>query len=225
MSQIDSKALFKIGYGLYLVTCRDCMRDRDNALILNSIMQVTNKPDRVAVCINKANYSHELIRDSGVMNVLCLDESAPFSLFEHYGMQSGRVADKFKGVTYTRASNGLPLPTEHTNAYFALAVESYSDLGSHGMFICTITESAVLSNAPGMTYAYYHANVKPKAAPAKKSGYVCKVAATSTRATRFLRISSAPGASTAPRILNRSKPLPKPNPFPHRTYRKRRVKI
>ena len=172
MNNIDSKALFKIGYGLYLVSCRDTMNDRDNALILNSVMQVTNNPDRLAVCINKANYSHDLVKDSGLINVLCLDESAPFSLFERYGMQSGRVADKLRGVSFTRSANGLVLPTEHTNAYLSLQVENYSDLGSHGMFICTILESAVLSDKPSMTYAYYHANVKPKpaAAAAKKSG-------------------------------------------------------
>jgi flavin reductase (DIM6/NTAB) family NADH-FMN oxidoreductase RutF len=178
MSQIDSKALFKIGYGLYLVTCRDTMNDRDNALILNSVMQVTNNPDRLAVCINKANYSHDLIKDSGIMNVLCLTESAPFSLFEHYGMQSGKTTDKLRGVAMTRSCNGLPLPTEHVNAYFVLQVESYTDLGSHGMFICTIIESATLSNEPSMTYAYYHANVKPKPAAttaAKAKGYVCKI--------------------------------------------------
>jgi flavin reductase (DIM6/NTAB) family NADH-FMN oxidoreductase RutF len=178
MSQIDSKALFKIGYGLYLVTCRDTMNDRDNALILNSVMQVTNNPDRLAVCINKANYSHDLIKDSGIMNVLCLTESAPFSLFEHYGMQSGKTTDKLRGVVMTRSCNGLPLPTEHVNAYFVLQVESYTDLGSHGMFICTIIESATLSNEPSMTYAYYHANVKPKpaaATAAKAKGYVCKI--------------------------------------------------
>ena len=175
MSNIDSKALFKLGYGLYLVTCRDTMNDRDNALILNSVMQVTINPDRLAVCINKANYSHELIKDSGVMNVLCLDESAPFSLFQHYGMQSGRSVNKLQGMSYSRASNGLTLPTEHTNAYFALSVKEYTDLGSHGLFLCEIIESAVLSDAPSMTYAYYHANVKPKAPAAQKKGYVCKI--------------------------------------------------
>ena len=175
MSNIDSKALYSLGYGLYVVTCRDEAKGRDNALILNSVMQVASNPDRIAVCINKANYSHDIVKENGKMNVLCLDESAPFSLFERYGFFSGRDRDKLADVTFTRTENGLPLLNEHVNTCISLCVEEYTDLGSHGMFFCTITESRVLSAAPSMTYAYYHANVKPKAAPKKKVGYVCTI--------------------------------------------------
>ena len=169
---MDLTALFKIGYGLYVVTSNDGIKD--NGLILNSIMQVTDSPNRIAVTVNKMNYSHDVIRESGRMNVNCLTEEAPFKVFEHFGFQSGRNVDKFADCTPNRTQSGLVVLPHYVNAYFELAVEQYIDLGSHGMFICSITEANVLSNAPSMTYAYYHANVKPKPA-AKKKGYVCKI--------------------------------------------------
>ena len=169
---MDLTALFKIGYGLYVVTSHD--GNKDNGLILNSIMQVTDSPNRIAVTINKRNYSHDVIRESGKMNVNCLTEEAPFSVFEVFGFQSGRDVDKFANCTPNRTENGLVILPKYINAYFELAVEQYIDLGSHGMFICAITEANVVSSAPSMTYAYYHANVKPKPAP-KKKGYVCKI--------------------------------------------------
>lgn len=175
MTQINPNALFRIGYGLYLVSCKDEETGKDNALILNSIMQVTDTPPRLAVCINKSNHSYSLIHRSGIMNVLCLDEGAPFSLFEHYGMVSGRCEDKFRSVPYSRTANGLALPTDHVNAYLSLHVEQESNLGTHALFLCSITESDILSDVPSMTYAYYHANVKPKPTAAKKHGFVCKI--------------------------------------------------
>ena len=169
---MDLTALFKIGYGLYVVTSND--GNKDNGLILNSIMQVTDSPNRIAVTINKRNYSHDVIQKSGKMNVNCLTEEAPFKVFEVFGFQSGRDVDKFADCTPSRTQGGLVILPKYINAYFELAVEQYIDLGSHGMFICAITEADVISSAPSMTYAYYHANVKPKPA-AKKKGYVCKI--------------------------------------------------
>ena len=174
---IDSKALFKIGYGLYVVTTND--GNRDNGLIVNTVMQVTDSPVRVAVAINKKNYSHDVIRASGKMNVNCLSTEAPFKVFEAFGFKSGRDTDKFEGCNPNRAANGLVYLPHYINAYFSLSVESYVDLGSHGMFICSVTEAKNISNEASMTYSYYHANVKPK--PQKdlpktdKKRYVCTV--------------------------------------------------
>lgn len=169
---MDLTALFKIGYGLYVVTSND--GHKDNGLILNSIMQVTDSPNRIAVTINKRNYSHDVIRESGKMNVNCLTEEAPFAVFEAFGFKSGRDTDKFANCSPARTQSGLVVLPKYINAYFELAVEQYIDLGSHGMFICSITEASVVSDAASMTYAYYHAHVKPKPA-AKKKGYVCKI--------------------------------------------------
>ena len=173
MSSIDSKALFKIGYGLYVLTVND--GKKDNGLIVNTVMQLTSNPVQLAVAVNKENYSHDVIRATGKMNVCALTESAPFSLFEHFGFQSGKTVDKFAGTAPARAENGLPILTEHTNAFLSLEVQKYEDLGTHGLFICTVTESRVLSDEPSITYAYYHANTKPKPNPEKKKGYVCKI--------------------------------------------------
>ena len=175
---VDSSAFFKIGYGLYVVTSNDGVRD--NGMICNTVVQVTADPPRLAVTVNKANYTHETVKRTGRMNVCTLAESATFALFQRYGFQSGRTADKFAGVETIRAANGLPVPAADCNSYFALEVESYVDLGTHGMFVCKVVEAKALSGAPTMTYAYYHANVKPKpaAAPAEKKGkrrFVCKI--------------------------------------------------
>ena len=170
---MDTTALFKIGYGLYVVTTHDGVKD--NGLILNSIMQVTDTPNRVAVTVNKANYSHDTIKSSGRMNVNCLTEEAPFAVFEAFGFKSGRDTDKFADCTPRRTASGLVILPKYINAYLELAVEQYVDLGTHGMFICSITEADVISQDASMTYAYYHANVKPKPKKDEKKGYVCKI--------------------------------------------------
>ncbi len=169
----DLKALFHIGYGLYVVTARD--GQKDNGLIVNTVSQVTNTPNRVAVTINKQNYTHHMIRQTGVMNVNCLDTSAPFSVFQQFGFQSGRTVDKFQGVDVLRSDNGLRFLPRYINAFMSLKVESYVDLDTHGMFICSVTEARVISDVPTMTYDYYQANVKPQPETAGKKGYVCKI--------------------------------------------------
>ena len=169
----DLTALFNIGYGLYVVTSSDDIRD--NGLIVNTVSQVTNTPNRVAVTINKENYSHHIIRQTGVMNVNCLDVSAPFEVFRTFGFQSGRTADKFAGMETLRSDNGLVFLPRYINSFLSLKVENYVDLGTHGMFICTVTEARVISDRETMSYTYYQNNVKPKPATEGKKGFVCKV--------------------------------------------------
>ena len=175
MGNIDATALFNIGYGLYVITSND--GSRDNGLIVNAVMQVTNTPNRVAVAINKQNYSHDTIKASGIMNVNCLSTDAPFEVFKTFGFSSGRDTDKFEGKTVKRSGNGLVYLDKYINSYISLKVESYIDLDTHGMFICSVTESETISTTETMTYTYYHKNVKPKPEAAKKksSGYVCKI--------------------------------------------------
>ena len=169
----DLTALFNIGYGLYVVTSND--GTKDNGLIVNTVTQVTNTPNRVAVTINKANYSHHVIKQTGVMNVNCLDVTAPFSVFQNFGFQSGRTADKFAGIEELRTDNGLRFLPRHINSLLSLKVESYVDLDTHGMFICAVTEARVMAPTETMTYTYYQNNVKPKPETEGKQGFVCKV--------------------------------------------------
>ena len=172
---IDPTSLFNIGYGLYVVTTND--GKRDNGLIVNAVMQVTSAPNRVAVAINKQNYSHDTVKATGIMNVNCLSVDAPFEVFKTFGFASGRDTNKFEGMTLNRSENGLVYLDKYINSYISLKVESYIDLDTHGMFICSVTEAVKVSGEETMTYTYYHKNVKPKpeAAPEKKKGYVCKI--------------------------------------------------
>ena len=169
----DLTALFNIGYGLYVVTSND--GQKDNGLIVNTVTQVTNTPNRIAVTINKQNYSYHVIKQTGVMNVNCLDVSAPFSVFQNFGFQSGRTADKFADIDEFRSDNGLRFLPRYINSFMSLKVENYIDLDTHGMFICSVTEARVISDKETMTYTYYQNNVKPKPETAGKKGFVCKV--------------------------------------------------
>lgn len=172
-NKVDPSALFKIGYGLYVVTCND--GKKHNGQIANTVSQVANNPDRIAVNLNKSNYSAEVIRKTGIMNVCTLDETAPFQIFKHFGFQSGRDVDKFADFEhYDASSNGLAYLTRYANGYISLKVTDTVDLGSHWMFICTITEAVALNSVKTMTYTYYQENVKPK--PQEKvKGWVCSV--------------------------------------------------
>ena len=168
----DLKALYNIGYGLYVVTSND--GKKDNGLIVNTVTQLTDSPLKIAVNINKQNYSHHVIKQTKVLNVNCLSVDAPFSVFENFGFVSGRNVDKFANTQVLRSDNGLVFLPKYINSFLSLKVDDYIDLGTHGMFICSVTESRVISNVESMTYAYYQANVKPKPEGTSK-GYVCKV--------------------------------------------------
>ncbi len=172
-SKNDLSALFNIGYGLYVVTCND--GKKDNGLIVNTVTQITNSPNRIAVTVNKENYSHHVIKQSGKINVNCLSTDAPFSVFERFGFVSGRGVDKFEGFEVSRSGNGLTVLTKYINSYMSLNVEDYVDFDTHGMFICSVEESCVLSERPTMSYTYYQENVKPKPEIEGKKGYVCKI--------------------------------------------------
>jgi flavorubredoxin/flavin reductase (DIM6/NTAB) family NADH-FMN oxidoreductase RutF len=169
----DLSALFNIGYGLYVITSND--GKKDNGLIVNTVTQVTNTPNRIAVTINKENYSHHIIKQTGIMNINCLSVDAPFKVFEVFGFQSGRNVDKFADCTPLRSDNGLVFLPRYINSFMSLKVEQYVDLDTHGMFICSITEARVISDRETMTYTYYQNNVKPKPETEGKKGYVCKI--------------------------------------------------
>ena len=169
----DLTALFKIGYGLYVVTARDGAKD--NGCIVNTVSQVTNTPNRIAVCINKNNLTHDMVAKTGVMNVNCLSTEAPFYVFEHYGFQSGRDVDKIIGDGILRSDNGVSFLGHFINSFMSLKVEQTVDLDTHSMFICTVTEARVISDVETMTYTYYQNNVKPKPETEGKKGWVCKV--------------------------------------------------
>lgn len=166
-------ALFNIGYGLYVITSND--GKRDDGMIGNAVAQVALSPNRIMVSINKANYSHDVIRETGKMNVNCLSVDAPFAVFEKFGFQSGRDTDKFADSTVKRSANGLAVLPQYVNACISLQVEEYLDMGSHGVFMCSVTEEMVLGEKETMTYTYYQNHVKPKPQASSKKGWICKI--------------------------------------------------
>ena len=168
-----SNALHAISYGLYVITCRE--NGKDNGMIGNTVMQLTSTPCTVAVCINKENYTCGMVSRTGKMNVCCLTEETPFSVFEAFGFKSGKDTDKFEGITPAYAENGIAILPEYTGAYLSLSVLEEKDMGSHVLFLCEVTENKVLLEKEYMTYAYYHKNVKPRPKAQKKKAFVCKI--------------------------------------------------
>lgn len=172
-NKIDNSALYRIGYGLYVVTTRD--GDRDNGCIVNTVMQLTSNPVCIAVAVNKQNYTCELIEKTGILNVNCLGEDTPFEVFRNFGYQSGRDADKLAGYRTERSENGLIILPEYASACLSLAVERTLDLGTHIQFLCSLTEARILSEKDTITYSYYQRIVKPQPKEEKKKGYSCKI--------------------------------------------------
>ena len=172
MSNIDTNALFKISYGLYVVTSHD--GKKHNGIIVNTVMQLTDTPNRVGVCINKVNYSHDIIKSTKTMNINCLTESTPFETFKNFGFKSGRDNDKFDGVDFYTSENDLAVLKENINAFISLKVTDYVDLDTHGLFICEVTEAEIINDDNAVTYTFYQKNIKPKP-QTKKKGFVCKI--------------------------------------------------
>lgn len=171
--QIDNSALYNIGYGLYVLTVHD--GKKDNGMIVNTVMQLTSSPTKIGVAVNKSNYSHGVIVNTGKMNINCLTEDAPFKVFELFGFKSGRDTDKMSECEPRRSANGLAVLPHYINAYLSLSVTETVDLGTHTLFICSLDEAERVSDAASMTYAYYHKNVKPRPKTEKVEGWVCQI--------------------------------------------------
>jgi len=176
---MDPKALFKIGYGLYALITRD--GEKENACIINSVMQVTSDPVQLVVGVNKSNYSHDLVMKTGVMNIATLTEDAPFSLFQDFGFCSGHdVENKLEGYAPIYSANGLRYLVDYANAYLSCKVTETKDMGTHTLFTVEVVDAEVLNEHESLTYAYYHKHTKPQpAAPAAaaegKVVWVCRI--------------------------------------------------
>ena len=172
---VEKGAFFKLSYGLYLLFAKD--GSKDNGCVINTFMQITDEPKRVGFAVNKLNYTHDLIQKTGLFTISVLSTDAPFSLFQRYGFQSGRDTDKFAGLSLHRGKNGIVYESETASAFISGKVVSATAYGTHTLFIADVTEAAVLSEVPALTYQYYFDHVKPKptAALEKKKGWVCKI--------------------------------------------------
>lgn len=166
---MDKKTMYKLTYGLFVLT--SSLGGRDSGCIINTAGQVTSEPNRVSIAVNKANFTHDLIRASGKFNLSVLSESASFDVFQRFGFQSGREADKFDGYpACKRSENGLYYVTEGTNGYISATVEQAIDLDSHTLFIAHVDDMEVLSDVPSVTYAYYQSHIKPQPEKPKNGG-------------------------------------------------------
>ncbi len=176
---MNPKAMYQLSYGLFALTsARD---GRDNGCIVNTVMQVTSSPNRISVAVNKQNYTHDLIMDTGIFNVSVLTTQTPFSVFQRFGFQSGKDTDKFAGFPdAARTENGLLRLSSCANAYLSGKVVQTFDLGTHTMFLSDVTDGDVLSSIPSVTYSYYQSEIKPKpqeadASAPQKKGFRCTI--------------------------------------------------
>ena len=170
---MDTKALFKIGYGLYVLTAND---EKDNGCIINTVMQVTSNPLQIAIAVNKRNYTTAMIQKTRKFNISVLSEKADFNIYKHFGYQSGKDVNKFENFSDTKRSpNGVLYITSGTNAYMSAYVQQEIDLGTHFLFIGQLVASENLSDDKSATYEYYQNNVKPKTETNNKKGWRCKI--------------------------------------------------
>ena len=171
---MDTNALFKIGYGLYILSCHE--NGKDNACIVNTVMQVTSNPCKIAICVNKNNHTCTMLKNTRKFNVSILDEEAEFEIFKHFGYQSGKDVDKFLNFIHTkRTPNGVLYITKNTNAYLSAWVQDEIDLDTHVMFIAQLVDAEILSEKPTVTYDFYQKNIKPKPEATASKGWRCKI--------------------------------------------------
>lgn len=175
---VDPIAIQKFSYGLFVLTARS--GDKDNGCIINTAAQLTSSPNRINIAVNKANFTHDMILNTGVFNISVLAENTSFDTFKRFGFASGKDTDKFEGFleNTARSANGLLYVTAGTNAFMSAKVIEAHDYGSHTLFVAELTEAEVLRDEPSVTYAYYFEHIKPKPQPKieeEKHGYVCKI--------------------------------------------------
>ena len=167
---MNNKALYKFSYGLFVLTAEDKKNGRANGCIINTAIQLTSDPLKISIAVNKANYTHDLIMENKKFNISMISEDATFDLFKRFGFQSGKTENKFSGFSgYKNAVNDIPYITDGCNAYVSAWVTDTVDLGTHTLFIATVTDMEVLSDTPSATYTYYQSHIKEDLKPAGKT--------------------------------------------------------
>ncbi len=166
---MDKKAMHNLTYGLFVLTTE--LNGKQNGCIINTAAQVTSEPNRISIAVNKANYTHDMIKESGKFTVSIISENATFDLFRHFGFVTGKEVDKFADFKdYKEGENKIPYITKGTNAYISAEVEKVEELDTHTLFIGRVTDMKVLSEDPSATYTYYMENIKPKPEKTQKNG-------------------------------------------------------
>ena len=170
---MDDNAMQKLSYGLFVVTAHE--GGKDNGCITNTVSQVTIKPNRITLAVDKSNYTHDMIVRTGTFNVSILSEDASFDTFKHWGFQSGRTIDKAAGIEFSRSYNEVIYITSGVNAVLCAKVDNTIDLGTHSLFIASVEEAFCLNETPSATCTYYHEHIKPAPEKPKKKGWICVI--------------------------------------------------
>ncbi len=171
---MDKKALYNIGYGLYVLSTK--VNNKDNGCIINTVTQVTSSPCMISICVSKMNYTNEMIKNSKKFNISILTKDSKFDIYERFGYKSGKDTDKFASFDDTkRSGNGILYLTKNANSYISVDVKQEYDFGTHTMFLGEVTDSECLSDTESVTYEYYQKNIKPKPEKTAKSGWRCKI--------------------------------------------------
>ena len=165
---MNSKAMYNLSYGLFVLSARQ--DGKDNGCIINTAGQVTTEPNQITIAVNKLNLTHDMVAVTKKFTVSILSEKADFSLFKRFGFQSGRDADKFLMLDgKKRVANETFAVTQGTNGYISAYVTQQIDVGTHTIFLASVTDMDVWDNTPSATYAYYQSNIKPKPQPVGKT--------------------------------------------------------
>ncbi len=157
---MNSEALYKISYGLYIVT--SIKNGKFNGQIANTVFQVSSSPNLIAVCLNKENFTNECVRDSGAFSVSVLAKDTPMQFIGRFGFRSGREFDKFEGVNFKIGKSGMPVVLDNTVAYIEAKVVSNMDVGTHTLFVGEVVDAELVEDKEVMTYDYYHQIKKGK---------------------------------------------------------------
>ena len=96
----------------------------------------------LVVALYKPDYTIELVRESGLLNVNLLVEDQT-NLIRKLGRQSGRMNDKFKNLPYALDNRGCPYLTEAIG-YAQCEVLHSTDAGDHELFVCQVLKQVVL---------------------------------------------------------------------------------
>ena len=154
MSTVDPKALFAISYGLYVVATN--LDGKLNGQVVNAVMQITAEPICITVCLNKANYTTELLTKSKKFSVSVFAEDVSLPFIGNFGFRSGREHDKFSKCAYKISDLGLPIITEHMTAAVEAEVIDVVDVHTHQLFVGEVKSAEVLADVNPLTYADYH---------------------------------------------------------------------
>lgn len=169
---MDEKALYKVTYGLYVVSAQ--AEGERSGCVVNTLQQVTSEPVRLAVTVNKENLTCQLMEKAGHFSAVALDQRADMLFIGRFGFRTGRDFDKFPEGTFALDGAGMPYTQENACARYSCKVEQAVDLGTHMLFVGLAEEAEILSEEEPLTYAYYRNVIKgltPKNAPSYQKNH------------------------------------------------------